>query len=542
MDSTTRSASTMSGNGQSLWLVPATDQSRHDGLSLADDICVIPSPTASQLSTAKSTRLRRHLLGGDLAALTLAWGLGSALDGAGGPAQRAARAIIAVAVTLAVMRWSGLYRARVCALRSLEAVRVVGASLAGASGYVCAQALEGHWHIGWAGQSAAAAALLILVLRWRFGRWLKARRSANKHMRTIVVVGANEDAEGLVALLSDEPELGYRVGGVAGPVRPGSPLTGLPSCERIEDLDFLAQRCGANGVIVVSSAFDPATRSRAIELALGSGLHVQAWLGIHGLSSRRLRMSPASGVPLLYVEPPSAARWQLVIKRAMDIVLGTIIGLAALPIIGAAAVAVKLSDGGAVMHRSKRAGRYGQPIEVLKLRTMVPNASQLMGAVAELNERKGGPLFKASYDPRVTRIGRLLRATSIDELPQLWNVLAGSMSLVGPRPALLDEVEQFDDALRRRHEMRPGMTGLWQVEARDNPSFSAYRRLDLSYVDDWSLGLDLAIMASTAHEIAVRAAKALMSVLVRREPRHTTPATAKPPSSITSPSTPVRVG
>jgi lipopolysaccharide/colanic/teichoic acid biosynthesis glycosyltransferase len=116
----------------------------------------------------------------------------------------------------------------------------------------------------------------------------------------------------------------------------------------------------------------------------------------------------------------------------------------------------------------------------------------------------------------VTKVGRILRATSIDELPQLWNVLNGTMSIVGPRPALLHEVEHFDEDLRRRHEMRPGITGLWQVEARDNPSFSAYRRHDLSYVDDWSIGLDVAILASTMHELAVRGGKAFVQLVNHR--------------------------
>ena len=167
-------------------------------------------------------------------------------------------------------------------------------------------------------------------------------------------------------------------------------------------------------------------------------------------------------------------------------------------------------------------------ISVLKLRTMVPDAHNMILNVEELNERKGGPLFKATNDPRVTKIGRILRATSIDELPQLWNVLNGTMSLVGPRPALLHEVEHFDEELRRRHEMRPGITGLWQVEARDNPSFSAYRRHDLAYIDDWSLGLDIAIMASTAHEMVVRGAKAFLQLAARAE--HHAPADNGPGS------------
>jgi lipopolysaccharide/colanic/teichoic acid biosynthesis glycosyltransferase len=140
----------------------------------------------------------------------------------------------------------------------------------------------------------------------------------------------------------------------------------------------------------------------------------------------------------------------------------------------------------------------------------VPNASEMIDDVSEMNEREGGPLFKATNDPRVTRIGRLLRDTSIDELPQLWDVLIGRMSLVGPRFAMPKEAAQFDEEHQRRTNMRPGITGLWQTEARDNPSFSAYRRLDLLYVDNWSLALDLAIIANTGHAVTARAVKALL--------------------------------
>jgi lipopolysaccharide/colanic/teichoic acid biosynthesis glycosyltransferase len=128
---------------------------------------------------------------------------------------------------------------------------------------------------------------------------------------------------------------------------------------------------------------------------------------------------------------------------------------------------------------------------------MAPDSDQRADLEA-INERTDGPLFKAAHDPRVTRIGAVVRALSIDELPQLFNVLIGTMSLVGPRPALPHEVAHFDSELLRRHDVKPGITGLWQLEARDNPSFHAYRRLDLLYVDNWSIGLDLYIIVATA--------------------------------------------
>ena len=162
---------------------------------------------------------------------------------------------------------------------------------------------------------------------------------------------------------------------------------------------------------------------------------------------------------------------------------------------------------GSDFYRQERIGRDGRPFEVLKLRTMIPNASAQLAGLIELNERKG-PLFKLSHDPRVTRVGRILRATSIDELPQFFNVLGGEMSLVGPRPA-----SPRNGAVRRRATHRaavsPGITGLWQVEARDSPSFDAYRRLDLFYVDNWSIVMDLSILTATFWVVISRAIRTL---------------------------------
>ena len=181
------------------------------------------------------------------------------------------------------------------------------------------------------------------------------------------------------------------------------------------------------------------------------------------------------------------------------------------PLIALAALLIKLEDGGPVIYRQERVGLRGRTFEVLKLRTMVPDASQRLAELKERNERNG-PLFKLAADPRVTRIGRFLRTTSIDELPQLINVLRGEMSIVGPRPALPSEFAQFDSDLTERAQVPPGITGLWQVEARDNPSFRAYRRLDLFYVDNWSVAFDLAIMAGTARMLLVRLVTAVWSV------------------------------
>jgi lipopolysaccharide/colanic/teichoic acid biosynthesis glycosyltransferase len=211
--------------------------------------------------------------------------------------------------------------------------------------------------------------------------------------------------------------------------------------------------------------------------------------------------------PLFYLEPVSLARWQVVTKRALDLVLSGIGLLFAAPVLAACALAIKLTDKGPVFFSQQRVGQDGKPFTILKLRTMVVDAEERLADLVEKNQRDG-VLFKLSDDPRVTKIGKLLRATSLDELPQLINVVRGDMSLVGPRPALPIEVAQFDEELLARQRVRPGITGLWQVEARDSASFQAYQRLDLFYVENWSVSLDLAILLSTVQTVGARGIRA----------------------------------
>jgi lipopolysaccharide/colanic/teichoic acid biosynthesis glycosyltransferase len=233
-------------------------------------------------------------------------------------------------------------------------------------------------------------------------------------------------------------------------------------------------------------------------------VHVHLSTGLSGIDHRRLRAQPFGREPMFYLEPLRISPWEDAAKRCLDVV-GSAVGLVlTLPVLVAAAVAIKLDDRGAVLFPHKRVGRHGEEFTIFKLRTMVPDAHSLLHLVEGENQRTG-PLFKSHNDPRVTRVGRILRATSIDELPQLVNVFLGQMSLVGPRPALASEVENFDDELRIRERVRPGMTGLWQVEGRDDRDFGAYRRLDLFYVENWSLELDLVILLGTVRAVVVQA-------------------------------------
>jgi exopolysaccharide biosynthesis polyprenyl glycosylphosphotransferase len=471
---------------------------------------------------------RRNLVIGDVVALVAAWTAPTFFVNGMSWDRRALCSVAAVVVTMLGMHRAGLYQSRVCALRSTEAARTIAATVLGAGAFVACQGLVGSVSLRPAVEGALSAAVAVLIVRWRFGRWLKSRRSEGRFLRTVVLVGTNEDGVALWKMLSDEPELGYHVGAVIGERTLDGPWRALDGSATVDGLEALALRVGATGVIVVGSAVGFSEGSEAVGRAMRAGLHVQICPGFHGLSSKRIRMAPVSGVPMLYVEPREVAKWRLFAKRAIDLMITAAILPFAAPLLLVAALLIKLEDRGPVIHRHSVVGRFGVPITVLKLRTMVPNAEQMIAHVAALNERTGGPLFKASFDPRVTRIGRFLRATSVDELPQLWNVLNGTMSLVGPRFALPYEVEQFDEELRRRVEMRPGITGLWQSEARDNPSFSAYRRLDLFYVDNWSLLMDAGILVNTVHAVSVR----FFRIVFSRHPRPSYGgAGAAPPSS-----------
>ncbi len=471
------------------------------------------SPALGARKTRSEGSLRHQLFLGDLAAISLAWGLLLLFQSQLRPDQSVAVLLAAAVSTLVVIKWTGLYRSWVCSEFSRQAARIIAATAIG--GFVLA---AGGWLAGSvsaapaapAVEGAAGAAVLMIVLRWRFRRWLKSKRADGHFLQTVVLVGANEDAAAMWQMLSDEPELGYRVGGVVGKQAQVAPWQGIPHRSELADLSQLADEVGAEGVILVGSAVTAAESAAAVRGSLACGLHVQFWPGLAGVLSSRIRTAPVSGLPMLYVEAHRPPAWHHTAKRFIDIMTAAVLLPLFAPVMLLTAIAIRLQDGGPVLYRHRVIGRYGVETDVLKFRTMVPNAAQMLDHIVEMNEREGGPLFKVTNDPRVTRIGRLLRDTSIDELPQLWDVLTGRMSLVGPRFAMPKEAAQFDEELQRRTCMRPGMTGLWQTEARDNPSFSAYRRLDLLYVDNWSLGLDLSILANTGHAVTARAVRALL--------------------------------
>jgi exopolysaccharide biosynthesis polyprenyl glycosylphosphotransferase len=213
-------------------------------------------------------------------------------------------------------------------------------------------------------------------------------------------------------------------------------------------------------------------------------------------------MWPVAGLPLIRVDRPcysGAKRFQ---KRAFDVCFATLALVVSLPLLLVIAVAIKLTSRGPVLYRSERIGLDGKPFSIIKFRSMVADADAQLASLTALNESDGGVLFKLRRDPRVTNVGRVIRRFSIDELPQFVNVLNRQMSVVGPRPPLRREAETYDDQVRRRLLVRPGITGLWQVSGRSDLSWEDSVRLDLSYVENWSMLNDLLIVVKTLRAVA----------------------------------------
>lgn len=452
--------------------------------------------------------LRHVLISIDCGGAALAWTVALTLPlGAFGSHALGIAQVLAIVIGLSVLLvgWNAvqlLYRARVCGVAAVEYVRLArSCGLLVVTAVVVGGALGGH--VSW--WRALTGGLLTLGLvgfgRLQFEDWLRAARRSGRHRRAVVVVGTGPDAQECVEILGDHPELGYEVRGVVGPS--AKSIAGAPRLGGMRDLHRILTATRVGSVMIAADAISGTARDQLCQDLLARNIHVQCVGGVPGIASDRLRMVPLAHVPSFYIERRSLSRAQSLAKRALDLGLAGLGTLLMAPIFAAVALAIRFDDGGPVFFRQVRVGQNGREFRVWKFRTMVRDAEALQAQLASQNERSG-PLFKLRDDPRRTRVGRLLEATSIDELPQLLNVLRGEMSLVGPRPALPREVATFDEGLLERLAVLPGVTGLWQLEARDNPSFRTYRRLDLFYVQNWSLGLDLAILAGTAHAVAAR--------------------------------------
>lgn len=348
----------------------------------------------------------------------------------------------------------------------------------------------------WVGAFTVTALGLVALERFALRRWFVHRRRSGRSLRPVIIVGTNGEALDLAASLAD-PSLGYRVVGFVStdpdaPVPPG----GRPVLAGTADTVAFAHALDAQGVILATTSLEVGLSNRLLRDLLEGGLHVEMTSGLRDVTPERMTVRPLGRHPVVYLEPARRFGWRAVAKRGFDLVVASVLLVLTLPLLAVSAIAIKATSRGSVVFRQERIGRDGVSFDVLKLRTMVPDAEDRLGELLASNE-SDGPLFKMKDDPRITSVGRVLRRLSVDELPQLWNVLRGEMSLIGPRPALPREIDGWGDELHERLRVRPGMTGMWQVHGRSESDFAEYGRLDLFYVDNWSIVIDVGILVRT---------------------------------------------
>ncbi len=331
--------------------------------------------------------------------------------------------------------------------------------------------------------------------------WLHRQRRLGRCVHKVVVVGSAEAALEMTMKLQREPLAGLQVVAacVIGDARRYAADTLVPVLGDLTDVVEVLNELGADTVCVAAGPGVTSEALRRLSYEL-EGSHVDLLVSpvLTNVTGTRLSHRTLPGLPLLHVDEPELTGARRLVKACFDRFVGLLLLVAVSPLLLALAVAVRLTSPGPAFFLQDRVGRAGEQFRVWKLRTMHLDAESRREALASLNvHRDGGVLFKIHDDPRVTRLGRLLRRYSLDELPQLVNVVLGDMSLVGPRPPLREEVDRYDSHVHRRLLVKPGMTGLWQVSGRSDLAWEESVRLDLHYVENWSLGLDVAIIFKT---------------------------------------------
>lgn len=416
-------------------------------------------------------------------------------------------ALAAYLITLpSLLRWFGAYRSDY--LRPLRdelwaAVRAI--VILGILVFASLAVFKMH-HLSrlFLGYLVVAQLLLTVVVRVTLHQlftWIRQRESARCR---ILVVGPGKRAKEFVDEVNRHPELGVEIAGYLLE-SPSKAQTGTkdptksPVLGTLEDLRWVLRAQVIDEAVIAL----PLTKESATEMVIsiceqeGKPAHVL----LNGLQQRfyHSTLTSVHGVPLLSLASRGHSSTGLAVKRLLDFVLAGSLLIGLSPLLVLAAIAIKMTSPGPVLFRQERVGLNGRPFFMLKFRTMIPEAEALKDALRPMNEAEG-PVFKIQDDPRVTRIGRFLRRTNLDELPQVVNVFRGEMSLVGPRPLPTSEARECYE-WHKRHSVRPGMTGPWQVGGRHNLRFEEWMDLDLSYIDNWSVWLDLKILLKTVPEV-----------------------------------------
>jgi exopolysaccharide biosynthesis polyprenyl glycosylphosphotransferase len=347
----------------------------------------------------------------------------------------------------------------------------------------------------WLAVSWALALITALASRRVWHYWIGRARTKGRLSFSTLIVGTNEEAAHLASVMR-RPAFGFKAIGMVTTSSLSAPASQLPIMGSVGDLRELIRETGAECVFVASSAMSPEEMGHVAKAVRLEGVEVRITATMPEVLASRLTVQPLGGLTALSLRPVRLTGTQVLAKRMFDLSVAGIGTLLLSPVFIGVAVAIKVSSSGPVFFRQRRVGHRGRPFTILKFRTMQVGADQM---IDELREQHGveNLMFKLKDDPRVTAVGRFLRKVSLDELPQLINVIRGDMSLVGPRPPLPEEVTRYEDWQFDRLEVPPGITGLWQVSGRSELSFDDCVRLDLFYIENWSIAYDLYIVAKT---------------------------------------------
>lgn len=342
----------------------------------------------------------------------------------------------------------------------------------------------------------AMGLVLLMIGRWLLRIWLGRQREAGNYQLSTLIVGEPFLARELASALEADPVAGFRVVGAVSP-----PQGGLGHLDPWLDdvMGWVRTRKVAAVAVAESASIAPELLRRLAWALEGPRVDLLVSPALSDVAGPRVSVRPAAGLPLLHLDEPSLTGSKRVLKRAFDLAVAIPAAILLAPLSLFIAVAIKVDTEGRVFYNQKRIGRSGEIFTCLKYRSMYAGSDKLRGAV--IGEPDDQVAQRYRTDPRVTRVGKCLRRWSLDELPQLFNVISGTMSLVGPRPMLVDELGLLGYGQHRRHLTKPGMTGLWQISGRKEVSWDDRMRMDLHYVETWSMALDMVIIAKTVKAV-----------------------------------------
>lgn len=407
-----------------------------------------------------------------------------------------------VLLVLIASQTSGLYRAGASAAPSITLIRILRAVIPAGLGLHWLQKLWGTISlplelVAW--QVALTCGVLFCArLLWRRHRDYLCKSSIAR--KNFLIVGADSTGCDVRAYLSSLPHVGYNFQGFVSMGESGHDAREANEREiagGIHDLIQLAQTKFIDEIIFSRRPATPGVLSRILHQAQPLGISIRLIPSVTETLIDRTDVEYIGDLPTIAVFTAHQRPMALILKRTIDLSIAATALVILFPVFLLIAIAIKMQSSGPILYLSTRIGHKGRTFTCFKFRTMVNKAEEMRELLEHRNERTGGAFFKISDDPRVTAIGRILRKYSLDELPQLWNVIRGDMSLVGPRPPLGSETAQYNLRQLRRLDAVPGITGLWQVKARQDPSFEQTVALDSSYINNWSLLLDLSILLET---------------------------------------------